>query len=166
VLGRFPTQDTQISGNTRQERKGEGATLTFNARGHFECRWITLKPVSQQCIWTRGLSELIYCPVAHGEGNFQLADESRLADLAALDQIALVYTLPDGSPAGGAYPHNPNGSIGDIAGICNPQGNVLGLMPHPEDHLFAWQHPHRSRGACGQTGLALFANGVQYAHEI
>jgi len=142
--------------------EGKGVTLTFNARGHFECRWITLKPVSQQCIWTRGLSELIYCPVAHGEGNFQLADESRLADLAALDQIALVYTLPDGSPAGGEYPHNPNGSIADIAGICNPQGNVLGLMPHPEDHLFAWQHPHRSRGARGQTGLALFENGVQY----
>ena len=140
--------------------------MTFNARGHFECRWVTLKPVSQQCIWTRGLSELIYCPVAHGEGNFQLADESRLADLAALDQIALVYTLPDGSPAGGAYPHNPNGSIADIAGICNPQGNVLGLMPHPEDHLFAWQHPHRSRGARGQTGLALFENGVKYAQEL
>jgi len=153
-------------GNTRQERRGEGATLTFNARGHFECRWITLKPVSQQCIWTRGLSELIYCPVAHGEGNFQLADESRLADLAALDQIALVYTLPDGSPAGGEYPYNPNGSIADIAGICNPQGNVLGLMPHPEDHLFAWQHPHMSRGARGQTGLALFENGVKYAQEL
>jgi phosphoribosylformylglycinamidine synthase I len=144
----------------------EGATLTFNARGHFECRWITLKPVSQQCIWTRGLSELIYCPVAHGEGNFQLADESQLADLAALEQIALVYTLPDGSPAGGAYPHNPNGSIADIAGICNPQGNVLGLMPHPEDHLFAWQHPHMSRGARGQTGLALFENGVKFAQEL
>jgi phosphoribosylformylglycinamidine synthase I len=143
----------------------EGATLTFNACGHFECRWVTLRPASQQCIWTRDLSELIYCPVAHGEGNFQLADETRLADLAALDQIALVYTLPDGSPAGCAYPYNPNGSIGDIAGICNPQGNVLGLMPHPEDHLFAWQHPHRSRGARNQTGLALFENGVKHARE-
>jgi len=143
----------------------EGATLTFNACGHFECRWVTLKPASQHCLWTRGLGELIYCPVAHGEGNFQLANPERVADLAAQDQVALVYTQPDGFPAGGMYPYNPNGSIGDIAGICNPQGNVLGLMPHPEDHLFAWQHPHHSRGVSGQTGLALFANGVNYAKE-
>ena len=155
-----------VSGNKVAANTHISATLTFNARGHFECRWVMLKPASQQCIWTRGLSELIYCPVAHGEGNFQLADEARLTDLAALDQIALVYTLPDGSPAGGVYPHNPNGSTSDIAGICNPQGNVLGLMPHPEDHLFAWQHPHRSRGARGQTGLALFENGVKYAQEL
>jgi phosphoribosylformylglycinamidine synthase I len=155
VLGRGgvtppPTQNHQIP-----------ATLTFNARGHFECRWVTLKPVSQQCLWTRGLSELIYCPIAHGEGNFQLAEEAQLPDLMTRGQIPLVYTLPDGAPAGGLYPHNPNGSIADIAGICNAQGNVLGLMPHPEDHLFAWQHPHWSRGARGQTGLALFENGVK-----
>lgn len=139
------------------------ATLTFNARGHFECRWVTLKPVSQTCLWTRGLGELIYCPIAHGEGNFQLAHPAMLSTLAAHDQIALVYSLPDGSPAGGVYPHNPNGSVADIAGICNPQGNVLGLMPHPEDHLFAWQHPRWSRGERDQTGLALFTNGVSYA---
>jgi phosphoribosylformylglycinamidine synthase len=145
--------------------RGEGATLTFNARGHFECRWVTLKPVSQKCLWTRGLSELIYCPIAHGEGNFQLAEETVLESLSTHDQIALVYTMPDGSTADGMYPHNPNGSVADIAGICNPQGNVLGLMPHPEDHLFAWQHPHWSRGVHGQTGLALFANGVKYAQE-
>ncbi len=144
---------------------GDGATLTFNACGHFECRWVTLKPVSQQCIWTRSLGELVYCPIAHGEGNFQLEVEAMLKALAGRDQIALVYTRPGGSPAGGAYPHNPNGSAGDIAGICNPQGNVLGLMPHPEDHLFAWQHPHWSRGVHGQTGLALFENGVKYARE-
>jgi len=155
-----------VSGNSVAADIQISATLTFNARGHFECRWVTLKPVSQQCIWTRGLSELIYCPVAHGEGNFQLANPARLADLAALDQIALVYALPDGSPAGGAYPYNPNGSIADIAGICNPQGNVLGLMPHPEDHLFTWQHPQWSRGARGQAGLALFENGVRYAQEL
>lgn len=143
-----------------------GATLTFNACGHFECRWVTLKPISQQCAWTRGLEALIYCPVAHGEGNFQLTDPAQLETLAAQDQIALVYTRPDGSPASGAYPYNPNGSLGDIAGICNPPGNVLGLMPHPEDHLFTWQHPHWSRGVQGQAGRALFENGVKYAQEI
>jgi phosphoribosylformylglycinamidine synthase I len=141
-------------------------TLTFNAGGHFECRWVTLKPVSQQCLWTRGLSESIYCPIAHGEGNFQLAEAARVEDLRAHGQIALVYTRPDGAAADGAYPYNPNGSVADIAGICNPQGNVLGLMPHPEDHLFPWQHPHWSRGARGQTGRALFENGVKYAQEL
>ncbi len=141
------------------------ATLTFNRSGHFECRWITLRPVSQRCLWTRGLEALIYCPVAHGEGNFQLADDSLLSNLASLGQIALVYTRPDGSPAGGAYPSNPNGSIADIAGVCNPAGNVLGLMPHPEDHIYPHQHPRWSRGEGGQSGLGLFINGVSYARE-
>src|SRR5262245_26583807 len=47
--------------------RNDSVTLTFNAQGHFECRWVTLKPVSQKCIWTNGLTELIECPVAHGE---------------------------------------------------------------------------------------------------
>jgi phosphoribosylformylglycinamidine synthase I len=142
------------------------ATLTFNASGHFECRWITLKPLSQKCIWTRGLSELIYCPVAHGEGHFQLADTAFLSTLQSQDQIALIYARPDGTPAGGAYPDNPNGSIADIAGVCNPQGNVVGLMPHPEDHIFPYQHARRTRGEAGQLGLRLFENGVRYASQI
>lgn len=142
------------------------ATLTFNARGHFECRWITLKPVSQKCIWTRHLDELIYCPVAHGEGNFQLADRAQLDTLRANDQIALRYVLDDGEGANGAYPFNPNGSLDDIAGVCNPQGNVLGLMPHPEDHIFNYQHPRHTRGERGRLGLALFQNGAQYAAQM
>ena len=112
------------------------ATLTFNRAGHFECRWVTLRPVSQACLWTRGLQEPIDCPVAHGEGNFVVSDPACARALVEAGQVALVYARPDGTPAGGAYPHNPNGSILDIAGICNPAGNVLGLMPHPEDHIF------------------------------
>jgi phosphoribosylformylglycinamidine synthase len=141
------------------------ATLTFNAGGHFECRWVTLKPVSQTCLWTRGLSALIYCPVSHGEGNFVLQDPAALSGLQANDQVALVYVRPNGQPAGGAYPENPNGSLADIAGVCNPQGNVLGLMPHPEDHLRPTQHPRWTRGERGQTGLALFENGIKYLKE-
>lgn len=141
------------------------ATLTFNTSGHFECRWVTLKPVSQKCIWTQALRDNIYCPVAHGEGNFLPADPSLISDLQSQDQIALTYAHPNGSPAHGQYPYNPNGSIADIAGICNPQGNVLGLMPHPEDHVVAWQHPRRARGERGGLGLALFENGVRYARE-
>jgi phosphoribosylformylglycinamidine synthase len=137
------------------------ATLTFNAHGHFECRWVTLRPRSQTCLWTRGLDELIHCPVAHGEGNFILTDPRLLADLTANDQIALTYAHADGLPADERYPANPNGSIADIAGICNPQGNMLGLMPHPENHIVAYQHPRFTRGESGRLGLRLFENGVK-----
>lgn len=137
------------------------ATLAFNASGRFECRWVTLRPTSSKCVWTRGLNDLIDCPVAHGEGNFTLSDPGLLADLHISGQIALTYAHPDGSPAHGAYPANPNGSLADIAGICNPAGNVLGLMPHPENHIHPFQHPHHSRGFRGRLGLKLFENGVQ-----
>ena len=141
------------------------ATLTFNASGHFECRWVTLAPASKACVWTRHLTDPIDCPVAHGEGRFILADEASLAALQANDQIALTYALASGSPAQGAYPENPNGSLADIAGVCNPAGNVLGLMPHPENHLFAYQHPHRARGRAGSSGLTLFKQGVVHAQQ-
>lgn len=142
------------------------ATLTFNACGHFECRWVTLAPISGKCLWTRGLEELLECPVAHGEGNFILGDPGQVRELLRSDQIALVYARPDGSPAEGIYPANPNGSMLDIAGICNPRGNVLGLMPHPEDHIFPYQHPRWRRGEVGHSGLPLFANGVRYAAQL
>jgi phosphoribosylformylglycinamidine synthase subunit PurQ / glutaminase len=146
--------------------KGEGATLTFNAQGHFECRWVTLKPVSHKCLWTNGLDNLIECPVAHGEGNFQVSEQFLLSPFDAEDQIALTYVCADGSPANGEYPINPNGSILDIAGICNLQGNVLGLMPHPENHIHPYQHPQRTRGIKHRNGLALFENGVKYASQL
>jgi phosphoribosylformylglycinamidine (FGAM) synthase-like amidotransferase family enzyme len=142
------------------------ATLTFNAGGHFECRWVTLLPVSQTCVWTRGLNEPIDCPIAHGEGNFQAGDPRLIEALVASGQAALLYAAPDGRPAGGVYPHNPNGSAADIAGLCNPAGNVLGLMPHPEDHIFAGQHPLWTRGLARGSGLALFRNGVNYANQF
>ncbi|RPJ18380.1 MAG: phosphoribosylformylglycinamidine synthase I [Chloroflexi bacterium] len=156
--------DEEIASSHRP--RNDSVTLTFNAQGHFECRWVTLKPVSQKCIWTRGLGELIDCPVAHGEGNFQTAPLFPLSSLRDNDQIALTYTYPNGSPADGEYPLNPNGSTHDIAGICNPQGNVLGLMPHPENHIYPFQHPLRARGISRTCGLALFENGVSYATGI
>lgn len=142
------------------------STLTFNQSGRFECRWVSLAPRSRICIWTRGLTGCLYCPVAHGEGNFTVTDDAALAGLETADQIALVYVQPDGSPAYGHYPDNPNGSIHDIAGICNPAGNVLGLMPHPENHLFPYQHPRWTRGERGGLGLKLFEQGVQYAAQL
>ena len=142
------------------------ATLTFNASGHFECRWVRLMPLSQTCLWTRGLVEPVVCPVAHGEGNFVPRDPQVSSTLHLKDQIALVYSCPDGQPARGDYPDNPNGSEQDIAGICNPRGNVLGLMPHPEDHIAPYQHPRWTRGETGGSGLPLFTNGVRFAAEM
>jgi phosphoribosylformylglycinamidine synthase I len=142
------------------------STLTFNQNGHFECRWVRLAARSRTCVWTRGLREDIDCPVAHGEGNFAVADDAALAALTAHDQIALVYVDAHGAPANGAYPANPNGSAGDVAGICNAAGNVLGLMPHPENHLYPYQHPRWSRGERGGLGLRLLEQGVSYAAQL
>lgn len=139
-------------------------TLTHNQGNHFECRWVSLKPVSQKCLWTKGLTELIDCPIAHGEGNFQVSTIEIAVNLSDNEQIALVYTDPDGKQANGIYPVNPNGSVMDIAGVCNPQGNVLGLMPHPEDHVYPFQSPDRVHRT-DASGLPLFINGVRYATE-
>lgn len=141
------------------------ATLTHNQGNHFECRWVNLTPLSQKCIWTRGLTRMIDCPIAHGEGNFQVSDPARAKSLLENDQVALVYVHPDGRSANGEYPFNPNGSILDIAGICNPQGNVLGLMPHPEDHVYPFQTPDRVHRPFF-FGLPLFTNGIRYAADL
>jgi len=165
--GESPSPTGSPTGVLREGARGEGeVTLTFNAEGHFECRWVNLVPVSQTCIWTKDLDDNIICPIAHGEGNFQSSDTSFVNKLTAQDQVALTYTYPDGSPANGDYPANPNGSVLDIAGICNPQGNVLGLMPHPENHIYSHQHPQWTRGMKGNSGLALFENGVKYASQL
>lgn len=145
---------------------GIEATLTFNRSGHFECRWVSLRPVSELCIWTRDLDEQIDCPVAHGEGQFVLHDGSHLQKLQGSGQVALVYTRSDGSPAQGRYPDNPNGSALDIAGVCNPLGNVLGLMPHPENHVFPFQNPRWRRDGFRFSGLPVFLNGVEYAANL
>jgi phosphoribosylformylglycinamidine synthase len=142
------------------------ATLTYNAGGHFECRWVSLASRSRTCLWTQGLQGPIYCPVAHGEGNFQVASAEIGQALLKNDQVALTYTREDDRPANGIYPYNPNGSYQDIAGICNARGNVLGLMPHPENHIFPYQHPRWTRGESGGSGLPLFINGVRYAMQF
>jgi phosphoribosylformylglycinamidine synthase II/phosphoribosylformylglycinamidine synthase I len=140
-----------------------GATLTFNESAHFECRWVYLQPNSNSpSIFTKGLDEPIYCPVAHGEGQLAASPEI-LENILAENLAGLVYTNGDGSTAG--YPANPNGSAFAIAGLSNRQGNVFGLMPHPEDHIFAWQHPRWRRGERGMDGLRLFQNGVNYARS-
>jgi len=140
------------------------ASLTFNARGHFECRWVYLEPdPASVCIFTQGLREHIYCPVAHGEGRF-VTTGSRVATMRKRGQIALRYTAPQGHDI--TYPWKPNGSVDHIAGVCNPRGNVLGLMPHPEDHLLPTHHPRFHHGESGGLGSALFAQGIAYARQL
>jgi len=137
-------------------RRGQEVTLTRNELGKFECRWVVLAPEGNS-LWTRGL-ENIYCPVAHGEGRF-VAPDATLAEIEESNLVAIRYV-------GNGYPANPNGSLNDIAGITNPAGNVLGLMPHPENHIVAEQHPQRHHGPQSGLGLPLFENGVRHAAGI
>ena len=143
----------------------QSVTLTRNDSNRFECRWVYLSPQAEgPCIFTRGMTEPIYCPVAHGEGKFVARDADLLNDIEAKGLVVLRYTDSAGQPVD--YPGNPNGSQANIAGICNPQGNILGLMPHPENHLLPQHHPHYHRGQQGFSGLPLFQNGVNYASEL
>ncbi len=139
------------------------ATLTRNTSAHFECRWVWLKPnATNRSPWLTGL-ERIHCPVAHGEGNFMTRDAATLDGILAQNLVAFTYVDAEGRP--GPYPVNPNGSTADIAGITNGAGNILGLMPHPENHIFPQQHPAYHGGVSGQTGNKLFQNGVAFARK-
>jgi phosphoribosylformylglycinamidine synthase len=137
-------------------------TLTYNERGRFECRWVYLKanPVNSS-LFTAGLDDWIYCPVAHGEGRVVARDQVALDALVNDGLVALTYVNTDGSVA--QYPENPNGSALGIAALTNQAGNVMGLMPHPEDHIFLWQHPRWRRHESGMSGLRLFINAIRNA---
>ena len=94
--------------------------------------------------------------------------------LIANEQVVLRYALPDGNPANGAFPHNPNGSLSDIAGICDPTGRVFGLMPHPEAYNHPCNHPDWTRhkekaNRAGKSeksdmtpGIRIFRNAVAF----
>jgi len=149
-------------------REGQTCTLAHNDCGRFVDRWIHLAARSQKCVWTAGIDRL-ELPIAHGEGKFVPADDSIRQELWSNDQVALVYTRPDGSPAAGQLPDNPNGSTDDIAGMCDASGLVFGLMPHPERFIDAIQHPawgRRGRAGVGE-GLAIFQNAVRHvSHAV
>lgn len=138
-------------------------TLTDNESRRFECRWVRLAgdPASR-CRFTRGLDRELEVPVAHGEGRIAARDEAALATLRDHGLVALRYVAPAPEQP---YPANPNGSLDNIAGICNSQGNVLGLMPHPENAVLPQQHPRWTREPPRREGdgLVIFRNAVQYA---
>lgn len=153
--GLLPGQpNTQQPFGKRSRAVTRTVTLTANASGHFECRWVHLAVNRQaRAGFLAAIDELIFCPVAHGEGNLQVKDEATLTQLESEGCVAFRYVDAAGQPTGARYPLNPNGSTGDIAGLCNTQGNVVGLMPHPEDHLLPIQNP---LGTQGQLGSQLF----------
>ena len=148
--------------------KGTGgeqrATLTNNDSGKFEGRWVYLSKVERTCcVFTERTEDLIYLPVAHGEGKFVVKEDEVLQKLRARGQVVFRYARADGGPAEG-YPENPNGSPDHIAGICDPTGRIFGLMPHPERHILPTQHPRWTREGLKKKGdgLSLFESAVAY----
>ncbi len=126
-------------------------SLIHNDTGLFEDSWVRLSfNRASPCLWTRGLAEA-ELPIRHGEGRFIVGSEEIMRRMEESGLVALRY---EG--------RNPNGSLGAVAGITDPSGRILGLMPHPEAFLRPEQHPRwaRERFEEGQ-GLALFRNGVE-----
>lgn len=140
-------------------------TLTFNDSGRFEDRWVHLKGnKNSKCVFTKGI-ESIYLPVRHGEGKFVAKDTEALARLKKNNQVVFQYVNEEESLAG--YPFNPNGSVENIAGICDETGRVFGMMPHPEAFQHRTNHPRWTREELPEegAGVAIFRNAVEYARE-
>ncbi|TVR04143.1 MAG: phosphoribosylformylglycinamidine synthase subunit PurQ [Spirochaetaceae bacterium] len=139
------------AGDARQE-----VTLVHNDSGRFINRWVrcAVNPAASAA-WLAGLDQ-IDLPIRHGEGRFLFGDEEIRSRLQQTNCIALRYV-------GG----NPNGSQDNVAGICDPTGRILGLMPHPEAFRANHHHPHWTRGpVSGPTGLTIFQNGVRAAGKL
>ena len=136
-------------------------TVTYNDSGRFEDRWVHLKVATARCVFLQQ-GEMLYLPVAHAEGRVMVRDESVLGWLRGEDLIALRYVDGQGQLAG--YPANPNGSVDGIAGLTDPTGRVLGLMPHPERFIHRTQHPCWTRlpADLRPDGLRLFRRAVEY----
>ena len=152
------------SGILPRVKKGQTprVTLTNNDSGRFECRWVYLGINRKSpCVFTKGMEDM-YIPVAHGEGKFS-------GDLSAISNanVAVYYTDAQGNKGAG-YPYNPNGSIKDIAGICDNSGRIFGLMPHPENHVVKTQHPRwtRERRDKHGNGMQIFHNAVSWIKTI
>ena len=143
------------------DEDGPVATLTNNESGKFEDRWITLRATPGNCPFLQGY-ERLHLPVAHGEGKFVCRESWMLQGLRQTGRVVLEYISEDGQAA--SYPANPNGSEGNVAGLCDASGRVIGLMPHPERHVLPTQHPRWTRlGLAAEgDGLRLFRNAVDY----
>ncbi len=147
------------------------AALHLNDSGHYECRPSLLRMVNDgTCKFTTTIpkGDVRTIISSHAEGKFLLANEEAYQQLKAQDQIVFTYTDPNGSDDP-TYPWTPNGAMHAIAGICNPQGNVFGMMPHPERVFYRRGHPDWTRtgldaglGFDVGDGRAVFEAIVQY----
>jgi phosphoribosylformylglycinamidine synthase subunit PurQ / glutaminase len=153
-LGLLPALESRYF--TRQ------CTLSYNDSARYEDRWVRLKAnPDSPCVFTRGVDEL-EVPVRHGEGKLIPMDEATLASLVRTNQIALQYIHPQTREVTQEYPFNPNGSPLGIAGLTDPTGRILGLMPHPEAFNDPTNHPRWTRGEAGQLGITLLENGITF----
>jgi phosphoribosylformylglycinamidine synthase I len=147
--------------------------LTYNDSGNFIDTWVHLKVNPQSpCVFTTGISNL-ELPVRHGEGKFYAAAED-IERLFKDNQVVMQYADENGDRARGKWPLNPNGSLEDIAGICDPSGRIFGLMPHPEAFNHFTNHPnwtmkkdillrHGSVAIPEEgEGIKVFRNAVEY----
>ena len=144
------------------ENEAHRLTLATNDSGRFECRWVYLQANQESpCIFTRGIGRM-YLPVAHAEGKV-VADPKALPTL----NTALYYTDEQGN-SDIAYPYNPNGSVNNIAGICDKSGRIFALMPHPERYIRGTQHPQWTRVGAKKygDGFQLFLNAVKWAQSL
>lgn len=130
-------------------------TLIHNNHGTFENSWVEVEyNKKSDCVWTKGI-ETMDIPIRHGEGRFYTSDQAILDKLEAENLVALRYK-----------DRNPNGSVNDIAGITDPTGRILGLMPHPEGFLYPENHPKWNRQEVPEgEGMKIFRNGVEYAKK-
>ncbi len=153
--------------------RDRSVALTCNDSGNFVDDWVRLNVNRQSpCVFTRGITEL-ELPVRHGEGKFYTSEDT-LDRLFSANQVVLRYADDQGNPADGRWPENPNGSLHDIAGICDPSGRVFGLMPHPEAFNHYTNHPDWTRekqalarrdkpiGSGDGEGIRIFKNAVAY----
>jgi phosphoribosylformylglycinamidine synthase len=147
--------------------------LTYNDAGNFVDTWVKIRVLEDtKCVITRGVSSL-ELPVRHGEGKFY-AEKKTLARLMDNKQVVLQYADEKGYAAQGKWPCNPNGSLHDIAGICDATGRIFGVMPHPEAYNHYTNHPDWTRkkerlarlgrdfGSEEGEGITIFRNAVAY----
>ncbi|MGH1455384.1 MAG: phosphoribosylformylglycinamidine synthase subunit PurQ [Alphaproteobacteria bacterium] len=143
--------------------------VTYNASARYQCRWIDIK-IESNSPWLVDVDTL-HIPVAHGEGRFMM-ENATLETLKSNGQVAARYTK-DKKAANGEFPHNPNGSISDIAAMTDKSGKVLAMMPHPERGMFTWQRDdyHEIKDAAQREGrqipdetgaMQIFKNAVAY----
>ncbi len=134
------------------------ATLTWNDSGKFIARWVHLRADSDKCAFLPK-GETLRLPIAHAEGKFVPASDEVAQRFRDQDQVALRYVEGPGIPG----PANPNGSVDDVAGLCDPTGRVLGLMPHPERFTDICHHPQWTRGTIDRPdGRVLFDSAHRY----